>query len=174
MFLAGDEWQATLHGFSRSAWRLETLDVYTMPEEDEALREFRAGKRLPQDFRSGWTDRIREHNAAGRTIGRVHVLTRPLSEYLRFEFDYYRAHGRAGEDIRILDVTDRESPLAGVGDFWLFDDAIVVRMNYRPDGTQINRELVTGDTGRYLDYRRIALAESVPFEEYVTRFATGA
>ena len=102
----------------------------------------------------------------GKTKGRVHVVTRPLSSYLLFEFMYNLPHAQAGEDIRIMDVTDRHNPLAGVQDFWMFDRREVVLMNYESDGTQISREVHEGDTTPYVEYQRIALAESVPFEKY--------
>ncbi|NEE24264.1 hypothetical protein G3M53_02125, partial [Streptomyces sp. SID7982] len=85
------------------------------------------------------------------------------------EFDrYYRHQAPAGEDIRILDVTDRPNPLPDtLSDFWMFDRSTVVLMNYEKDGTQINRQLFEGDVSPFLEYQRIAVAESVPFEEYV-------
>lgn len=66
-----------------------------------------------------------------------------------------------------MDVTGRENPLAGVQDFWMFDRSEVVLMHYESDGTQISREVFEGDVSPFLEYQRIALAESVPFEEYV-------
>jgi len=171
MFLDGVEWQAALHGSTESAWRLETFPAYNMPQEKEDFAVFLAGERIPENYQSGWTQKLTEHQQSGRTIGRVHVLTRPLSDYLRFEFMYYQPHVLAGEDIRILDVTDRENPLAGIGDFWMFDSSQVVLMHYEPDGTQISREVYEGDVATYEEYRRIAVAESVPFTEYVANFA---
>ncbi|WP_342787971.1 DUF6879 family protein [Streptomyces alboniger] len=35
---------------------------------------------------------IRRHRVTGGTIGRVHVVTRPPSNYLRFEFRRYYRH----------------------------------------------------------------------------------
>jgi hypothetical protein len=49
----------------------------------------------------------------------------------------------------------------------MFDGARIARLNYRPDGTQINREVFEGDVSPYLEWKRIALEHSVPFEEYV-------
>ena len=54
----------------------------------------------------------------------------------------YDYNVKAGEDIRILDVTDWPCPELPDHDFWLFDDSTVVKLLYRPDGTQIGRELV--------------------------------
>jgi hypothetical protein len=73
----------------------------------------------------------------------------------------------AGEDIRILDVTERENPLPGVQDFWMFDRSTVVLMHYEDDGTQVSRELYEGEPADFIEYQRIAVAESVPFLEYV-------
>ncbi|WP_055524174.1 DUF6879 family protein [Streptomyces graminilatus] len=168
MLLDGDEWNACFDTMQREAWRLETLPVYTMPQESEKLARFLSGEKSPDDYTSGWMDEVRQWRSEGKSVGRVHIVTRPLSDYLRFEFEYYyRHHVKAGEEIRILDVTDRANPLPDVHDFWMFDRTKVVLMNYREDGTQISRELRSGDSAPFLEYQRIAVAESVPFLEYV-------
>ncbi|WNI30150.1 DUF6879 family protein [Streptomyces sp. ITFR-6] len=167
MLLDGDAWKARMQGFRSEAWRLETLPVYHSPGEDGDIRDFLAGKRInPHTYSSTYTDGLRKFTAEGKTKGRVHVVTRPLTDYLRFEFMYYDAHARAGDDIRILDVTDRPDPLDGAPDFWLLDRSTVVLMHYAEDGTQTSRELYEGDPAPYLEYQRIAVAESVPFREY--------
>lgn len=39
-----------------------------------------------------------------------------------------------------------------------------MHLNYRPDGTQINRELIQDpDIGKYLAWRDLALESAVPF-----------
>ncbi|MFC5719065.1 DUF6879 family protein [Streptomyces gamaensis] len=169
MLLDGEAWQARFQGFKREAWRLETLPQYLMPQEAQELQEFRNGARVdPATVSNEYTDRLRRQVAEGRAQGRVHVVTRPLSEYLRFEFShYYAPHAMTGEEIRILDVTDRQNPLEEVQDFWMFDRSEVVLMNYHPDGRQISREVHEGDVTPFIEYQRIAVQESVPFEEYV-------
>ncbi|NJP42632.1 DUF6879 family protein [Actinacidiphila epipremni] len=169
MLLAGDEWAARFEKFRREAWRLETLPQYLMPQEADEFESFRNGARIdPTTVSNAYTDRLRRQVTEGRAQGRVHVLTRPLSAYLRFEFQhYYQPHALAGEEIRVLDVTNRPDPLEGVQDFWMFDRAEVVLMNYHPDGRQISRELFDGDISPFLEFQRIAVDESVPFEEYV-------
>ncbi|WP_330330537.1 hypothetical protein OHS33_12875 [Streptomyces sp. NBC_00536] len=169
MLLDGEAWRSRFQRFTVEAWRLETLSQYLMPQEEEEFRAFKAGVRIdPQTVSNAYTERLRLQAGEGRPQGRVHVLTRPLSDYLRFEFSqYYAPHVLAGEQIRILDVTDRPNPLEGVQDFWMFDRSEVVLMNYQPDGRQINREVYEGDPAPFLAYQRIAIAESVSFEEYV-------
>ncbi|MFW6691791.1 DUF6879 family protein [Streptomyces sp. MAR4 CNX-425] len=168
MLLDGEAWTSRVQGFTREAWRLETLPVYRVPGEDGDIRDFMAGRRLdPESYSSAYTEGLRRIKSAGKSKGRVHIVRRPLTDYLRFEFMYYDVHARAGDDIRILDVTDRPNPLDGVQDFWLFDRSEVVLMNYDADGTQTSRELYDGDPAPYVEYQRIALMESMPFREYV-------
>ncbi|WP_024759959.1 DUF6879 family protein [Streptomyces exfoliatus] len=171
MLLDGDEWRATLRGFQLEAWRLETLPQYLVPQEAEELEAFRAGKRVDLNtYSSAYTEDLKRLRGEGKRKGRVHVVTRPLSEYLRFEFSrYYAPHMLAGEDIRILDVTERENPLPEVGDFWMFDGSTVVLMHYADDGRQISRELYEGDPAPFIAWQRVAVAESVPFLEYAER-----
>ncbi|MDT0347629.1 DUF6879 family protein [Streptomyces litchfieldiae] len=146
MLLVGDEWNDCFDSMKREAWRLETLPVSTMPQEADSFARFLSGEKSPDDHNSAWIKDIRTWRAEGKYVGRVHVVTRPLSDYLRFEFEYYyRHHARVGEDVRILDLTDRENPGLPDQDFWMFDEAKVVLMHYRPDGTQISREPHEGD-----------------------------
>ena len=168
MRLDGEDWQRFFDSFSRSAWRLELHPVYTMPQEAESLSRWRAGEPLSEDHWSPWMERVAGYRASGRSIGRVHVVRSPLSEYLRFEIDwYYRRHVQAGEDIRVLDLTDKPDPGLPDHDFWLFDERQVVQMLYRPDGTQIGRELVEHpDIEAYLRWRDMACADAVPVLEY--------
>ncbi|MEU9419555.1 DUF6879 family protein [Streptomyces sp. NPDC048272] len=168
MLLDGDAWRSRFERFTVEAWRLETLPQYLVPQEEEELQAFRSGVRIdPHAYSNEYTDDLKRLCREGKSKGRVHIVTRPLSEYLRYEFMYYLPHAWAGEQIRILDVTDRANPLEGVQDFWMFDRAEVVLMNYHPDGRQISREVYEGDVARHIEYQRIAIAESVPFEEYV-------
>ncbi|OII60440.1 MULTISPECIES: DUF6879 family protein [unclassified Streptomyces] len=164
MLLDGEAWADKFKTFQTEAWRLETLPQYLVPQEAEEFAAFKAGARFPGPYEDAWMAMVRTRN-----VGRVHIVTRPLTDYLRFEFErYYQHQAPAGEDIRILDITDRPNPLPDVQDFWMFDRSTVVLMKYEADGTQIERELYEGDPAPFLEYQRIAIAESVPFLEYVT------
>ncbi|AEW94415.1 MULTISPECIES: DUF6879 family protein [Streptomycetaceae] len=167
MLLAGDDWRRAFDAMEYEAWRLETLPVYRVPQEEDAIRRFLAGEPVTRQATQPWFDRVQAYVASGRSVGRVHIVTQPLSDYLRFEFDHYRHNVEAGEAVRVLDVTNRPNPLDGVQDFWMFDRSRIVLMHYEADGTQVSREVYGGDPEPFREYQRIALAESVPFEEYV-------
>ncbi|TDU04753.1 hypothetical protein EDD99_3228 [Streptomyces sp. 846.5] len=170
MLLAGSRWREFFDSMECEAFRLETLPVYRVPQEEDAVRRFLAGEPLPLSATQGWTTRIQGYADSGRKVRRVHVLTRPLTDYLRFEFEHYRHNVAAGEDIRILDITEVPNPGLPDQDFWLFDESRVVLMNYEADGTQIDREILEGDPGLYREWRRIALESSVPFLEYLKEY----
>ena len=91
-----------------------------------------------------------------------------MSDYLRYEFAVYAHTVRAGEDVRILDLTDQADARAcRPFDFWLFDEARVVRMDYDADGRQIGREwLEDVDPAPYVAWKRLALELAVPFLDY--------
>ncbi|MFD9890647.1 DUF6879 family protein [Amycolatopsis sp. NPDC059027] len=167
-WLTGDAWAAQWQNFKRSAWRLETLPAYKVGPEEGGLERFLAtGEAEPPTH---WYEELREHAAAGRTVGRVHTLTPPLSDYLRWEFTAYPGSVDAGEDVRILDYSRTPNPGLPDQDFWLFDDEVVVLMHYEADGTQVGRErLVDVDPAPYVRYKELAIQHSVPFLEYVAK-----
>lgn len=168
MRLEGEAWSRYFRDFQQSAFRLELHPIYTMPGEADELSRFRAGEKPPADYHYGWLDTVAEAVRAGKTIRRVRVVTRPLPDYIQYEFEWGFVYNvAAGEDIRVLDLTDRPAPDLPDHDFWLFDEATVVKLLYRPDGTQIGRELVEDpDIAAYLRYCGAAWQEAVPFNEY--------
>jgi hypothetical protein len=57
---------------------------------------------------------VADATRAGKRMYRVHVLSRPLTDYLRFELGWgFRRNMAAGEEFFILDTTDRENPIPG-------------------------------------------------------------
>lgn len=167
MRLDGDAWRAFFNSYQREAFRLETLPTYNVDSERPEYEHFLATGRLDIPDGDPWLRRVRHFRNTGRWIGRVHVLSKPLTAYLRYEFAVYRYTVAAGEDVRILDLTDQPNPGLPAQDFWLFDDTAVVRMDYGPDGTQLGRELLEDtDPAPYVEWKRLALEHAQPFMGY--------
>ena len=168
MRLVGEAWQEFFNSFEASAFRLETLPTYSVSAEVETIRRHSAGERPPADYHYPWLDQLAAYRAAGRVVQRVRIVCRPLSEYLSYEFVWHYAYNvRAGEDIRVLDLTDGPE-LDLPNDFWMFDERTIVDMLYEADGTQIGRELlVEPDVNSYIQCRDTLWTLAVPFEEYV-------
>lgn len=167
MRLAADAWRCFFDSFEREAFRLETLPRYAVAGEDAELRDFLTTDNLIIPDDDPWLVRVRHFRETGRWIGRVHVVRRPLTDYLRYEFAVYVHTVRAGEDVRILDLTECADPGLPTHDFWLFDDSRVVRMDYDSDGRQLGRELLDEvDPEPYVIGKQQALRLAVPFLDY--------
>ncbi|MEU5534156.1 DUF6879 family protein [Streptomyces sp. NPDC020362] len=166
--LDGDEWIAYFRNFKSSAFRLEVHQTYTLPAETETFHAFLAGKPMPEGFNERWHQTIRDNTAAGRTMTRAKIVRLPLTPYSRFLIEWgITGNAAAGEDYRILDLTDRPNPGLPEQDFWMFDETTVVHLNYRTDGTQINRELIRDpDIGTYLAWRDLTLESAIPFRAF--------
>jgi hypothetical protein len=168
--LDNDTWRMFFDAYQREAFRLETLPIYTVGSEHAEYENFLVTGRLNVSENDPWLTRVRRFRETGRWIGRVHVLSRPLTDYLRYEFAVYRHTVEAGEDVRILDVTDQPNPGLPTHDFWLFDETTVVRMDYAPDGTQLGRELLDGvDPAPYIQWKQLALEHAEPFTQYYAK-----
>jgi hypothetical protein len=102
----------------------------------------------------------------GISTRRVHIVSTPLSDYLRYEFEWGYAHNLAYEDIRIIDLTEHPEavPLAGFGDFWLMDASSVAVMHYGDDGRYLGfTEAAAGDVARYAIAADAAWLAGEPF-----------
>ncbi|MFE7192288.1 DUF6879 family protein [Kitasatospora sp. NPDC057541] len=167
--LDGTEFGRLFESFQHTAFRLETLDLYDVEEEREEFEAFLAGDPMPPEWADNpWVRSMTDH---GKTVARVHVLTSPLTDYLRYELAAYPGNITAGETIGIIDRADQRVAGLPDHDFWLFDDTDVYRMHYTTDGKFIGAEKLPAEaTPEYLRYREIAESHAVPFAEYWQQF----
>jgi hypothetical protein len=158
-----------LDSFHQSAWRLEARDNYDMTDEREQFEEFmREGTSTPSEEDLAYQVWVRSVRASNRTIGRVRLIGRPITDYTRFEMDYYPDLVTAGEEVRILDrakIAGRSGPWNR--DFWVIDSAHVAVMHYNTAGEFLGVQMVEdGDAEPYLAVREIALELSVSLSDY--------
>jgi hypothetical protein len=153
--------------FQVSAFRLETLPDYQVPQDVQWLRAFRAGEPRPQDRANRpWLTTVRAAKERGARMQRVRLVSSPLSEYQRFQFSWgYPENTQAGEEIYILD--HQPDGLLRV-DFWLFDDAQAVVLEYDEQGRFL-RPVAVSNVAPYQQARDMALKSSVPFREHRLR-----
>ncbi|MFY1597353.1 DUF6879 family protein [Micromonospora sp. WMMD737] len=164
-----DELQRMLRKVERSVFRLETLRTYTAPGEVDLLRDFRAGRPLPPRTTDAdpWLRMVADSVGAGRRWSRVHVLDRPLSDYLRFELLGYHGNVAAGEDVRIADRAVAPEELGALThDFWLLDDALAVKIHYDGRGRRVSMEQ-TSDVAAFVEQRDLAMRHSVALRDYL-------
>lgn len=156
--------------FTATLFRLETLDRYDVGSNGDDYERYLAGEPGPTMSRKGpWLEHIRGEVARGLYTNRVHVVRGPLTDYLRFEFEWgYVYNAEAGERIRILDLAEQPRPDGLLDeDFWLIDDRDVVRMSYDADGHYLGAEPVPeADRPRYTAAAAAAWTAGVDFTDY--------
>ena len=173
MRLEGEAWSRYFRDFQRSAFRLELRQVYTMPGEADELRRFRAGEKPPADYHYGWLDTMAAARAAGKTVRRVRVVRRPLTDYIRYEFEWGFVYNvAAGEDIRVADLTEYPGLAHLKRDFWLFDSETVLLQYYDQEGRFQDSELRSDVAAYCCRARDAALNASIPLTEYLTALGT--
>lgn len=171
-----DQFNALFTSFQRFAYRLETLQSYGSPDEDAFYAAFLAGEPFPDDAGKNWwiTNVVKPAVEAGRSIGRVHVVREPLSDYMLFELTWaYAPNVAAGDDIGIIPVAAGEPwpmSLPEGYDYWLIDDRLY-ELVYADDerrtwlGTQLVDDLDRAVQARAL--RSVARGLAMPWRDYV-------
>lgn len=126
---------------ANSAVHMEMRDAYT-PSDPQFL-EWKAGKPRPVPASSAWYDLVRTHVARGVRFRRARVVSEPLSDFIRFEYEGTAGLNiAAGEEVRWL-PRRRASDLCLPGnDFWLFDDRMIRFHYFSGDGDVVEDELV--------------------------------
>lgn len=154
----------------KSAFRLETLSQYLVPQEAEDFATWQAGRpihRQTPENNEGLA-RIQRDTARGFRRYRVHILDLPLTDYLRFELHGYLDSTAAGSEIYVVDRDTHPSLGKFHEDFWLFDDETAIRMIYDTEGYFLYPELVN-DIEHYREIRDVAMFHAEPLHDYLTR-----
>lgn len=123
----------------RSAAHLETRDGYT--PDDPAFAGWRAGKPAAAPAGAAWYDLVREHTARGVEFRRARIVSEPLADYIRFEYESTPFNVAAGELVRWLPRHTAPGLLVPLADFWLFDDRLVRFGLFAGDGTFLRHDL---------------------------------
>lgn len=122
--------------------------------------------------RQRWLDRLSAEVHRGLKRRRVHVVSLPLSDYLRFECEWSYALNPY-EDIRILELTAGRLDLqrlvdAADGDFYLVDGEHVIRMHYTTENQPHGAVADTSPDGvaAYRHVAEVLWSEAEPFAQW--------
>jgi hypothetical protein len=141
-----DGWARLFSACRESACHLEMRDVYAVQEEQDDIAKWRAGQWGPREdaeSKAGWLALMRATAARGVRLRRARIVSEPVSEYIRFEYEGTSQNIDAGEQVRWLPRI-RASGLALPGnDCWIFDGSRVLFNHFSGDGGWVGNELVT-------------------------------
>jgi hypothetical protein len=123
-----------------SAVHLEMRDAYT--PSDQRFLDWLAGKPVQAPALPDWYELVCAHVSRGVAFRRARVVSEPLADFIRFEYDITDGLNiAAGEQVRWL-PRRRASDLCLPGnDFWLFDDRLVRFGHFAGDGEFLDHQL---------------------------------
>jgi hypothetical protein len=151
---------------TRTACHLETRDAYT--PDDPAFLEWKAGRPVSDPAGASWYDLVREHAARGVSFRRARVVSEPLADFIRFEYESTGFNVAAGEEVRWLPRHTAPGLLVPLADFWAFDDELVRFGLFAGDGTFIAHEMAAGPEIVRACVRAFGLVwqRAIPHDEY--------
>jgi hypothetical protein len=127
----------------RSAVHLEMHDSYMLT--DPAFLDWRAGLTFdPAERWRGWFDLVRATTGRGVQIRRARIVSEPVTEYVRFEYDITDdLNIAAGEQVGWLPRRKASDLVLPGNDFWLFDERLVQFNHFNGEGDWLDVEQVT-------------------------------
>jgi hypothetical protein len=128
---------------SYTAVHLEMRDAYV--PNDPSFIAWKGGPPFDRSEReSGWRSIISSAVARGIVVRRARIVSEPVTDYIRYEYDVTASTNIAGgEQVRWL-PRRRASDLALPGnDYWLFDDHTIRFHFFAGDGEITGEQLCT-------------------------------
>ncbi|OLB74780.1 MAG: hypothetical protein AUI14_22665 [Actinobacteria bacterium 13_2_20CM_2_71_6] len=115
-------------------------DSYTPDDPD--WRDWREGRRFdPAERYREWFDLITETIARGVQVRRARIVSEPVTDYIRFEYDVTAGLNiAAGEQVRWLPRRTAADLLVPGSDFWIFDESVVVFNHFDGPGNWIGQD----------------------------------
>lgn len=129
----------------RSAVHLEMRDGYMA--DDPLYTAWKAGHRLnPANTSSWWRPWLQtmaDTIARGIDVRRARIVSEPVSQYIRFEYEVTFTNTAAGEKVRWL-PRSRATDIALPGnDFWAIDDSLVMVHHFSGEGDFVTEEITS-------------------------------
>lgn len=128
----------------KTAVHLEMRDGYGA---NPRLEAWQRGERVDWNDREQWWHPfhqiISDAVARGVVVRRARVVSEPVSEYIRWEYDATQGNIAAGEGVRWLPRSHATGFLVPANDFWLFDENLLRVHHFAGDGSHVTDELET-------------------------------
>jgi hypothetical protein len=160
-----------LQHFKQSAFRLETLPVYRVPQEADWFAQWQRSGKVPEltPDNDPWCKLVSEAKSTGRQMQRVRLVATPLTEYERFELATFRDSLAAGEEIWVCyrESWKRINQAGNPGDFWLFDEQTSIMLNYDAEGRFQGTD--DGVPSICIRQRDLAMEHSIPLADFFQR-----
>ncbi|MFE6771375.1 DUF6879 family protein [Streptomyces fimicarius] len=155
-----------------TAKHLEMRDSY-MLDDPNFIRWQQGHRDDPADRASWWRpwlDVVVAATERGVSMRRLRIVSEPLSDYTRYEYDVTFTNVAAGEDVRWLPRSAARDLLLPALDGWIMDDRLLILHHFSGDGQWTGPGMEVCDDARAAE--RYALAydtawqRGIPHGEY--------
>lgn len=154
-----------------SARRLETRQDYRVAADAERQRAFLVDGALlpPGPGKAADLELIASLRQRGVYVGRTHVISRPITDYVRYELAVYAENISAGEDVLIADSSVYPELADLTQDFALFDSKTAILFDYREDGVVRGYQITEDPDTVHRCYEQydLAAARAVPLADFI-------
>lgn len=110
----------------------------------------------------------------GISSTRLRLVEFPLTDYVKWEMMTYHISASYGQRILVRDITaePEKGSVKASSDFVMFDDQIVLRHVYQPDGQLRGALLFEGArAARYNEFVKTLLPEALPLGAFESRYS---
>ncbi|MEV2277049.1 DUF6879 family protein [Nocardiopsis sp. NPDC049922] len=130
-----------------SALHLEMRDVYGVEEEMEGFHRWkRSGQGTDWSDRASWWNdfyqAVSNAVAKGAAVRRARIVSVPVTDYIRFEYEETEGNLITGEEVRWLARRHATDIALPGNDFWLFDNRTLYINHFAGDGTPTEPEII--------------------------------
>ncbi|MFI5412419.1 MAG: DUF6879 family protein [Candidatus Micrarchaeales archaeon] len=177
------EFDRCLMSTKKETMKLELPDEYNYDEETETFEEWKKTgnvENIKAKFH-GWLDQLDALKAKGVKMRRVHVVSLPLSDYLKYEINYYKLYNGIYDNVSLIERAKFDSipKPAGVSldnDFFIMDDDVMFYTIYEKISKNKFGNLITGEKiedkvliKRYIKFYNSVFAEATPLEDFLVK-----
>lgn len=145
--LTADEWNELFASAEHEALHLEMRDWYAVDDEQARFKRFLVVGHRDHDAeaeeRHAWLDSVRRASRAGVSLRRARIVSEPVTDYIKFEYEGTSPLIQAGEDVRWLPRKKTSAIALPGNDFWLFDEKTVLLNYFAGNGNSAGQELST-------------------------------
>lgn len=138
-----------LNSAEKSLFRFESLQDYKVDDEDMSDVGMRA-----------WWDFIVSKKYNGVMMQQVRLVTRPFTSYTKKELEIHKKSLAFGDDIKVIEEDKFKNLKIRIGDFWLVDDRVVLKIKYSDTGEYQGFDVVEEGVKDYIIVKNFLLDNS--------------
>lgn len=157
----------------KNIFRLEGIPEYNVPED---LVLFEKWKQRNFEFDADsrkWLQNLKSTKERGVKIQRVRIVPLPLSDYIKYEIDFWKHSAKNGEAILFLESKDYENIIKSMAfepkDFWMFDDEVLIIFHYDKTGDFVKEEQIPNKDviKKHIELKKKLLNHAIPMNEFL-------